>query len=61
LFVEDSKQKNPTFNFKFTYALAGENIFDIANRTNVSLKQIVESNDYEDLFAVKEGDKVMLC
>ncbi len=59
-FIEDCSDKKSNYDFGFTYALKGENLYDIANRTGVSIETIVENNDFEDLFSVGEGDKVCL-
>ncbi len=57
-FVEDNQCKKEYYNFGYTIAKNGENLFDIANRLNVEVELLVSKNDFEDLFAVKEGDKV---
>lgn len=59
-FIEDCTGKESTYDFGFTYANKGENLYDIANRMGVSVETIVENNDFEDLFSVSEGDKVCL-
>lgn len=60
IFVEDNRGKKSKFDFGFTYALEGENLFDIANRTNRDFDKIFEANHFMDMFSVKEGDKVWL-
>ena len=35
-----------------------ENLFDVANRLGVGVELLVAKNDFEDVFAVNEGDKV---
>lgn len=60
-FVQDSSEKASDYSFKYTIANAGENLFDVANRTGVDIEKIVASNDYEDLFSISEGDKVWLA
>ena len=57
-FIEDSRLKNEYYNFGYTIAKNGENLFDIANRLNVGVEILVDKNDFKDLFSVKEGDKV---
>lgn len=57
-FVEDNQGKKEYYDFGYTIAKKGENLFDIANRLNVEVELLVGKNDFEDLFAVKEGDKV---
>ena len=59
-FVEDCVEKKGGADFAYTYAAPGENLYDISNRTNVSVEDIFDSNDYKDLFSVKGGDKVWL-
>lgn len=59
-FIEDVSSKKGKFDFGYTYALANENVYDVANRTNVDVEKIVEHNDFCDLFSLKEGDKVWL-
>lgn len=59
-FVEDSVNKKSRFDFRFTYAFEGENLFDISNRTGVPVEKLFKLNDYEDLFSVSQGDKVWL-
>lgn len=57
-FVEDYQGKKQQYDFGYTFALEGENLFDIANRLNINVEVLVAKNDFEDVFAVKEGDKV---
>lgn len=59
-FIEDVGNKKDKFDFGYTYALAGETVYDVANRTNIAVDKIVEYNDFCDLFSLKEGDKVWL-
>lgn len=60
-FIEDSEDKQFSYDFGYTYALEGENLYDISNRTDVDIERLFEYNDYPDLFSVSEGDKVWLC
>lgn len=60
-FVEDSENKSFSFDFGYTYALEGENLYDISNRTDVAVEKLFEYNDYADLFSVSEGDRIWLC
>lgn len=60
-FIEDSNAKNPVRNFGYTFALDGENLYDIANRTSVGVDKLFKCNNYPDLFSVSKGDKVWLC
>ncbi len=59
-FVEDSVGKNSRFDFNYTYAFENENLYDIANRTNVNVDKIFSCNEFENIFDVKGGDKVWL-
>ncbi len=59
-FVQDTGAKQPVYDFGYTFAKAGENLFDIANRTGTPLETVVAANDFATLFAVREGDKVWL-
>lgn len=57
-FVEDYQGKQVEYDFGYTIAENGENLFDIANRLDVAVETLVVKNDFENVFAVKEGDKV---
>lgn len=59
-FTEDCGSKKRYNAFNYTYAKAGENLFDIANRTGVSAEKLARLNDFKNLFSVKEGDRVWL-
>lgn len=59
-FLQDTTAKKPVYDFGFTLARAGENLFDIANRTGVAPEKIVAANHYETMFSVQEGDRVWL-
>lgn len=59
-FVQDSNDKQSSYNLGFTYARSGENLYDVANRCHVDTDTLFLSNDYRDMFSVKEGDKVWL-
>lgn len=59
-FVEDYNGKRDTYDFGYTMALDGENLYDISNRTGVDVATIFGCNNYKDLFSVKGGDRVWL-
>lgn len=59
-FIEDSVGKSSKFDFDYTYALDNENLYDVANRTGVSVEKLFERNEFKDLFDVKGGDKIWL-
>ena len=60
VFIQSKPDSKSLYDFGFTYALSGENLFHIANRTGVAIEKIVELNDFSDPFSVNEGEKVML-
>lgn len=43
-----------------TKVRAGENLFDVVNRTGVSADTIMELNDFVDMFSAREGEQVGL-
>ena len=59
-FTEDATGKKRYYDFGYTFALPGENLFDIANRCDVSPEKISKANDFKDMFSVSQGDKVWL-
>lgn len=59
-FTQDKPEKKDTYDFGYTIAKDGENLFDIANRTGLEIEKIASLNDFGDLFSVKEGDRVWL-
>ena len=59
-FVEEVRKKRSRYDFGYTFALSGENLFEVANRCGVSFEQIAEANGSRDMFSVREGDKLWL-
>lgn len=59
-FIEDCTPYKSQFDFGFTYARDGENAFDIAGRTGVSVDKIMESNSFVTPFDINKWDKVAL-
>ncbi|MCR5206858.1 MAG: DNA circularization N-terminal domain-containing protein [Eubacterium sp.] len=59
-FVQDISSKSGEYDFGYTLAQDGENLFDIAYRTNTAIETVIALNDFEEPFSVKEGDKVWL-
>lgn len=59
-FIEAQNEKKGAFDFGYTVAEEGENLFDISNRTGVSVEKIVKQNAFETPFSVEEGDRVWL-
>lgn len=59
-FTRDYNGRSNVYNPGFTRAKHGENLYDIANRCNVSTDNLFISNDFRDMFSVREGDRVWL-
>ena len=59
-FTEEAGSKRRYYDFGYTFALPGENLFDVANRCNVAVEEISKANDFRDMFSVSQGDKVWL-
>lgn len=59
-FVQENPSKSASFDFGFTYAKAGENLYDVSNRTSVGVDRLFELNSYKDLFSIQEGDKIWI-
>ncbi|MBQ8078036.1 MAG: LysM peptidoglycan-binding domain-containing protein [Eubacterium sp.] len=59
-FTEDCVEKQSRYPFGYTYAKQGENLYDIANRCNITADALFSANDFMDMFSVQEGDKVWL-
>ena len=59
-FTENCSSKTEVRDFYFTICQSGENAFDIANRCNVSVEDIMKHNDLKTPFDIKEGEKVVI-
>ncbi len=59
-FTEDCSHKKYGGNPKYTYAQVDENLFDVSRRTGVSIDKIMEVNDFETPFSVRNQNRVML-
>lgn len=59
-FIESQNEKKGAFDFGYTLAEEGENLFDISNRTGISVEKIFNLNGFETPFSVEEGDRVWL-
>ena len=59
-FTRDYNGRSNVYNPGFTKVKRGENLYDIANRCNVRTDNLFISNDFKDMFSVKEGDRVWL-
>lgn len=59
-FTEEPSDKKLTRNNRYTLVRAGENLFDVANRTGYPVEYLAEQNHFRNLFAVNEGDTVWL-
>ena len=60
VFVECTNSKKPSFDFSYTVADDGENLFQIARRCRVPVERLMELNDFATPFSVDPGDKVVL-
>lgn len=60
VFRENESHRKPEIDFGFTYAQAGENAFDIANRCSVTVESIMQANDFMSPFDITEGSRVVL-
>ena len=60
-FTEDaSKRGTPEINYGFTYALDGENAFDIAKRCNTTVESIMKNNEIKTPFDIKAGERLVI-
>lgn len=59
-FTENCNSKSEVRDFCFAVCQSGENAFDIANRCNVSVNDIMIHNDLKTPFDIKEGEKVVI-
>lgn len=59
-FTEDCTRRSPIKHLKYTIAETGENAFEIANRCNTSVNEIMCLNDLKSPFDIKSGDRVVL-
>lgn len=59
-FTEDCTDRSARINFRFTIAEEGENAFEIANRCNASVNDIMSLNDIKSPFDINAGDRVVL-
>lgn len=59
-FKEEPSGKQLTRANRYTLVRAGENLFDIANRTGYPVEYLAEHNNFRNLFALQEGDTVWL-
>ena len=60
VFTEDCSDVAGEKQLKETYVIPGENAFDIANRCNVSIDDIMKLNNFETPFDLKSGEVVRL-
>lgn len=58
-FTEDCDDRNPVKKITYTFALKNENAFEIANRCNACVDDIMRLNDLKSPFDIAEGDKVV--
>lgn len=59
-FIENCRHTSDDYDFGFTYAEEGENMFDISNRCTVEIETLMRLNNYKTPFSIKAGDKVVL-
>ncbi len=59
-FTQERADKKEIADLGYTYALKGENAFDIAHRERVSVSEIMLKNDFRTPFSIIEGDRVIL-
>ncbi len=60
VFTEECSDRKSERLFKYTYAEKDENAFELANRCNVSVNDIMRLNDFKSPFELTEGDRVVL-
>lgn len=60
VFIENESGKKSGYDFGFTYAENGENMFDIAHRCGKSIESLMALNDFATPFSVSQGDRVVL-
>ena len=61
VFTEDcDNSHSEKRNFSYTFAMEGENAFDIAHRCGVSVDDIMMLNDYVSPFDIKKDERVKI-
>ncbi len=59
-FTEDCSGRKAERLFKYTYAEKNENAFEIANRCDVSVNEIMRLNDFKSPFDIPQGSRVAI-
>ncbi len=59
-FTEDCNSRRYEARLKYTYALEGENAFDIAHRCNITVDALEELNSFVSPFEINENDRVVI-
>lgn len=59
-FTEDCNGRREEIEFDYTLALDGENAFDIAARTGVTVDEVVELNSLKGPFDITAGERILL-
>lgn len=59
-FIEDCGEAAEKIDFNYTYAVEGENGFDIAYREDVSVNDVMRLNDFETPFDIAAGERVRI-
>ncbi len=60
VFLEKSALRGKSHPFGYTFAQAGENAFDIAERCGISVEELMECNTVRNPFDIEEGDRIWL-
>lgn len=59
-FIENCNHTSAEYDFGFTYAEEGENMFDIAHRCSVKIEKLMQLNNFKTPFCINAGDRVVL-
>lgn len=59
-FTQVFNSREEEINIGYTFALDGETAFDIADRMNMSVDEIMTLNEFKNPFDISEGDRVIL-
>ncbi|MBQ7740589.1 MAG: DNA circularization N-terminal domain-containing protein [Eubacterium sp.] len=59
-FVEDPNSQKRYEDFNYTRVRKNENIYDVANRCNLSVDELVRLNRVRNIFSLEEGEKLWL-
>ena len=59
-FTQEENLQKGSFDFGYTLAAEGENLFDVAGRTHTPIEKIIDLNRFKNPFSVREGDRIWL-